>query len=336
MGLSMIALLRSVCFFVMLAMAAASAAQQREEVASVRLERGDLSVLFRDNSRSPQVLSGLDSLFNRKHAPKFDAYDPDTVGASAGLNFEHIISGHPSPHNKFTPRYGRYALHQLPDGKSVELVRKADDSPWNVSSTLKYTVHQPHYVDFSFRCTPRDASLFGQHGYAILFFANYMNDVQDAAIHFRGRRANDAPEEWIAADAPQGPPDWTGGGNYRAADADELKVDDDVQFRLNSWTYDWPRITQPFYFGRADHGMTLILMFDRLHTERDQIRFSLFKFKLPKHPRPAWDFQYVINQVSADVEYGFRGRLVWKKFVSAEDCLDEYQRWAGGLNGEED
>jgi hypothetical protein len=77
--------------------------------------------------------------------------------------------------------------------------------------------------------------------------------------------------------------------------------------------------------------MTLIMMFDRGHTPRDEIRFSLFKFKLPKLPRPALDWQYVIHHVETDAEYGFRARLVWKKFVSADDCRDEYERWARRL-----
>jgi hypothetical protein len=155
-----------------------------------------------------------------------------------------------------------------------------------------------------------------------------MNDVEDASLHFRGHESPDAPEEWIVADAPDGHPDWNRGGNYRALAADGLAYDDDLPFRLNSWSYEWPRIARPFFYGRAGQGMALILMFDRLHSNRDQIRFSLYKFKLPKHPRPAWDFQYVINTVESKVEYGFRGRLVWKKFVSAEDCWNEYERWA--------
>jgi hypothetical protein len=36
----------------------------------------------------------------------------------------------------------------------------------------------------------------------------------------------------------------------------------------------------------------------------------------------------VINCVESGAEYGFRGRLVWKKFVSADDCLNEYKRWS--------
>ena len=305
-----------------------ASAQLGQQIEALRIEQGELSVHFRDNSQSPGVLSGIDSMFNTDQSADFDAYDPDTRGASAGLNFEHIISGHATPNNKFTPRLGRYTLHQLPDKKSVVLVRRAEDSPWKVASTLKYTVNEPHYVDFEFRCTPQDASLFEPHNYAIFFFANYMNDVQDVSLHFRGHQADGAKESWITVDAPQGHQDWSGGGNYRALDADALEYDDDVRFRLNTWSYEWPRISRPFYFGRAAHDMCLTLMFDRLHSEQDQIRFSLYKFKLPQHPRPAWDFRYVINKVTSGVEYGFRGRMVWKKFVSAEDCRNEYERWA--------
>lgn len=311
---------------------AISTAQEGEQAQSARIERNELAVTFLDNSQSPQELSGIDALFNITHAAGYDAFDPDSRGASAGLNFEHIISGHQNLSNKFSPRLGQYTLHRLPDGKSVMLVRRAEDCPWKVASTLTYVVNEPHYIDFTFRCTPQDASLFGSRKYAIFFFANYMNDVEDVRLHFRGRKSMEGEDEWIAVDAPEDHPDWNGGGNYRALAADDLEYDDDVQFRLNSWSYDWPRIVKPFYYGRAARGMTLILMFDRLSSERDQIRFSLYKFKLPKYPRPAWDFQYVINQVESGSDYGFRGRLIWKKFESEEDCLNEYERWAADLD----
>lgn len=302
----------------------------------VTLRRGNLSAKFRDNSQSPAVLSGIQSLFNVQDAAEFDAFDPHGAGASAGLNFEHIISGHPREHNAFSPRHGPYSLHVDRERHAVELRRRAQDSPWKVESTLRYNLVEPHYIDFQFRCIPHDATKFGDRRYAIFFFANYMNDVEDAAIHFRGREFDDrgtpvGEEKWIRGDAPQQHADWIRGGNYRAVEASPLYYDDDVKFRLNTWSYDSPRIAQPFFFGKAANDMTLILMFDRLHTERDQIRFSLYKFKLPDHPRPAWDFQYVIPRVQSRQEYGFRGRLVWKKFVSADDCQAEYQRWVDEL-----
>src|SRR4051812_3874748 len=58
---------------------------------TVTITEGDLKVVFRDQSKS---LSGVASLFHQKHAPDVDAY------IRAGLNFEHIISGHKNPNNK--------------------------------------------------------------------------------------------------------------------------------------------------------------------------------------------------------------------------------------------
>ena len=127
-----------------------------------------------------------------------------------------------------------------------------------------------------------------------------------------------------------------GGGTYRHADAPPLEYDADHDFKLNVWSYDWPRYTKPFYFGKAAHDMAFILMFDRDHSPTDEIRFSIFKFKLNKYPRPAWDFQYVIHKVEAGKEYAFRGRLVWKRFVSPEDCLAEYESWRKGLGAKAD
>jgi hypothetical protein len=292
-----------------------------------KIERGHLSALFRDNAQSPKVLSGIDALFHLQAAPEFDAFDPDGTGASAGLNFEHVISGHPNPANSFTPRRGRYELFRLPDGASVELVREAEDDPWALASTFRYTVREPHYVDFEFRCQAGDPKLFGERGYAVLFFANYMNDVEEVPIHFRGVEAAGAPEKWIRAEAPPGHPDYNTGGTYRSLAARDLEYDRDHNFKLNLWSYDYPRFAQPFYFGRAAHGMVFILMFDRTWSTEGEIRFSLFKFKVPRHPRPAWDFQYVIHKVEAGQPYGFRGRLVWKKFISESDCQNEYVRW---------
>ena len=300
-------------------------------VENAEIDHGQLRVLFRDNSRSPQVLSGAAALLHREAAPRFDAFDPDSPGASAGLNFEHVISGHRSANNKFTPRHGPYRLERNGGAPQVRLVRDAADSPWNLSSTLTYTLVAPAYVDVDFRCQAHDASHFGPRGYAVLFFANYMNDMEQVALHFLGTTDDSSQQRWIAADAPPGHADYNGGGTYRHVAAPTLQYDDDHDFTLNLWSYDSPRFTLPFYYGRAANGMVLIMMFDRAHTARDEIRFSLFKFKLHEFPRPALDWQYVIHRVDEARQYGFRARLVWKKFVSAEDCLHEYERWASAL-----
>ena len=158
-----------------------------------------------------------------------------------------------------------------------------------------------------------------------------MNDVAEIPLRFRGIEREGGKETWISGSAPKGHPDWNQGGTYRHVKAAPLEVDENVRFRLNTWSYDWPRFTKPFYYGRAEKDMAFILMFDRTHTEADEVRFSIFKFKVRRWPRPAWDFQYVIHKVEAGKEYGFKGRLVWKKFVDADDCLKEYTSWSGAL-----
>lgn len=304
---------------------AGDAAEERVE--TLELQGGNLSVLLRDNSDSPKILSGLDSLFNRQDAPGFDAFDPDDRGASAGLNFEHVICGHSNQSNAFTPRKGRYDLYRLGDGASAKLVRKAEDDPWALSSSLEYIVSAPNAIDFEFACRAQHRELFGERGYAVLFFANYMNDVAEVPIHFRGVSAPGEAEKWIRADAPPGHPDYNQGGTYRSLPAPDWSYDTNHNFKLNLWSYEYPRFTQPFYYGQTAHGMVLILMFDRSYSREDEIRFSLFKFKIPRRPRPAWDFQYMIHKVEEGRPYGFKGRLIWKKFVSPEDCWDEYRRW---------
>ncbi|MCH7728697.1 MAG: twin-arginine translocation signal domain-containing protein, partial [Planctomycetes bacterium] len=262
-------------------------ANDAKPVETFTITEGDLKVMLRDNSQSPKVLSGVDSLFNRKDAPDFDAFDPDIRGASAGLNFEHIISGHKNKNNSFTPRKGKFTLSVLPDRKSAMLVRKREDDPWSMSSKLKYTVTKPHYIDVEFRCRPHNPAIFGDRGYAILFFANYMNDVQQVALNFQGIKGENQKEQWISADAPKGHPDWNQGGTYRSSTASDLEYDADHNFKLNSWSYDFPRFTKPFYYGRAAKDMVFMLMFNKIYTDEDEIRFSLFKFKLRRFPRPA-------------------------------------------------
>ncbi|MCA9101459.1 MAG: hypothetical protein KDA63_09930 [Planctomycetales bacterium] len=312
---------------------AARATPPGERVEAVTVRRGDLVVDFRDNAQSPALLSGIQSLRNLRHAANFDAYDPDGRGSSAGLNFEHIISGRSDEANRFSPRHGPYACYHVPDSDTVTLVRLADDSPWKMASTMRYTVVAPHYVDFEFRCIPQDAARFGPRGYGIFFWANYMNQVSDVALNFRGVARPGESESWIAATAPPGHPDYIGGGTYRHVDAPALEYDENHNFKLNVWSYDQPRYARPFYYGRADHDMALTLMFDRGYTDVDEIRFSLFKFKVNDEQRkPAWDFQYVIHQVAAGREYGFRGRLAWTRFVSPTECRREYDAWAACLN----
>ena len=291
----------------------------------LEMTAGDLRVAAWDNSYSPNRLSGLRSLLNLRDAPDYDAF-------RVALNFEHVISGHHRSANDFSPRQGPYHLKQSPDG-GVEWARRASDSPWKLDSTMRIRLSAPNAIDFRFSCTPRDAQLFGKHGYAVLFWANYMNPLTDIDMHFRGVTGPDEDEQWVSVQAPRTDFLHRHGGVYRSRDSKRLSFDDDHKSPWNVASYRYPRFTRPFFFARAEHGMVLILMFDRMLTETDEIRFALYRFQVkPESRRPAWDFQYVIRRVETGEHYGFRGRLVWKKFRSREDCLAEYDRWSAGLS----
>jgi hypothetical protein len=54
-------------------------------------------------------------------------------------------------------------------------------------------------------------------------------------------------EKWITADAPKGHRDWNQGGTYRSSSASDLEYDPDHNFKLNSWSYDYPRFAKPLF-----------------------------------------------------------------------------------------
>ena len=289
----------------------------------LEMSSGDLRVAAWDNTYSPGRLSGLRSLLNLRDAPDYDAF-------RVALNFEHVISGHNRPANDFSPRHGPYRLKQITE-PSVEWVRRAEDSPWKLDSTMRARLSAPNAIDFRFSCTPRDAGLFGEHGYAVLFWANYMNPLTEIDMHFRGVTGPDEEEKWVSVQAPRTDFLHRHGGVYRSRDAKRLSFDDDHKSPWNVASYQFPRFTRPFYYARADHDMVLIMMFDRMATAVDEIRFAMYRFQVKEETRrPAWDFQYVIRKVEAGRRYGFSGRLVYKKFAGAADCESEYERWRAG------
>jgi len=291
----------------------------------LELSAGDLRIAAWDNTYSPNRLSGIRSLLNLRDAPDYQAF-------RVALNFEHVISGHRRPMNEFSPRHGPYRLRKI-DETSVEWTRRAADSPWKLASTMTLSLAPPNAIDFRFSCTPGDAEVFGRHGYAVLFWANYMNPLTDVDMHFRGVTGPDSEEEWISVQAPQTDFLHRHGGVYRSRDSARLPVDDDLKSPWSVVSYEYPRFARPFFYARADRGMVLIMMFDRMRTTEDEIRFAMYRFQVkPESRRPAWDFQYVIRQVEVDRRYGFSGRLVWKKFAGAADCQAEYDRWRRGLD----
>lgn len=278
---------------------------------AVSITVGDLTATFAGNEDSPDWLSGVRSLSHR--ARPVSAFDDAKHGQGGGLNFEHLTSGHASAANAFEPRFGTMRLEVLPTGDGVELHRPREASHWAVESWTTYQLVAPHYLDLAFRCLVHEPERFDPQGYALFFFASYMYGAADPAIWFPSDGA-----ELAAADVP---------GVYRAREAEPLELALDHDWPLNSGSHDAPRIDAPWYFGELGSGMVWALLFDRLVTESDEVRFALFTFKGPA--LPAWDFAYVLRDLEAPC--GFRARAIYKPFAGAGDLAREHEAWRESL-----
>ena len=242
--------------------------EDRPVTTATTITEGDLKVVFRDNSQSPRVLSGVASLVNRKAAPGFDAIDPDSPGAAAGLNFEHIISDHKSQNNAFTPRRGKISLHVLPDGKSVSSCESGKTTPGRCraeSSTRWRSLTSSTWI-FAALLTTKPSSASG----ATPFFSSPTTWTMcrtrpsisgETQVHRPAREVDRRrrPERSRRLE----PGRW-----YRSSRAADLDYDADHNFKLNSWSYEWPRFTQPFYYGRAARDMVFMLMFNKMFSGR--------------------------------------------------------------------
>lgn len=147
-----------------------------------------------------------------------------------------------------------------------------------------------------------------------------MNCPEDPRIHFRSEG------EWFRYISP------THGVGSNIAPAyvpdRELEVWPETQGRR---PFHWDRIDrrfdEPFYYGRLG-DMVLILIFDK----PPWLRFFCSptgggRSLLPGQSCPAWDFEWVIPESAYAVNQGYdlQVRLVYKKFISDDDVLQEYR-----------
>ena len=188
-----------------------------------------------------------------------------------------------------------------------------------MSHVTRLTPASPHAVDFVFRCRIHDAEKFGTRGYAVFFWANYLRTLSDEAIHIRGVESPWDPEHWVRTGTVRG------GGTYRASNAPSLDYDADHNMTINLKSFEYPRLKQPVFYCRAADKMVLTVMLDRLYSETEEVRFS--------HFAPAFDIQYVLRRLQSGQRRELKGRLVWKPWVDAEDCLQEFRRWRRSPGG---
>lgn len=212
------------------------------------------------------------------------------------------------------------------DEKTVELTRAAD-SDYPVASVARYMVQPPYYIEHSLKFVDEKDMRGAGCDFREVSWCCYMNSPEDSRIHFLSQG------EWFRYISPK----HGVGSNIAPAYVpdDALEIWPSVEGRR---PFHWDRIErrfdQPFYYGRLGN-MVLILIFG----QPEWLRFfcsssgggaSLLLGK----SCPAWDFEWVIPPGAYEVEkeYEFKMRLVYKRFVSDEDVLAEYEKACPILN----
>jgi len=241
----------------------------------------------------------------------------------AGLNFEHIFSGDAESFgwNIFEPRRAPMRLVQHSPAR-VEL-RQARTEHWPLRSRLVYEVHGDA-IDFSYAGTPLE-DIWKKHGYVGVFFASYIQQPKDMAIHFIGRSrpgTGDTKPRWIK----HLPPKHGTTANHRAAFSEwDPPLDEGFNIALVAGASDFEYL-YPFYFGRSGDNV-FVMMFERPSRGAD-LRFA----QSPSGGgtgNPAWDFFWLQRDYAVNREFSFRARAVCRKFKDLEEIVQLYEQWSG-------
>ena len=205
------------------------------------------------------------------------------------------------------------------DESTVELTRDAD-SDYAATAIARYTVVPPYYIEHSLEFVDEKDMRGPNCDFREVSWCCYMNSPEDSRIHFLSQG------EWFRYISPKHGVDSNIAPSYVPDDA--LEVWPALSGRR---PFHWDRLKRrfdkPFYYGRLGN-MVLILIFGK----PEWLRFFCSPSGggaslLPGKTCPAWDFEWVIpnDEYEAGKKYKLKMRLVYKKFVSDEDVLAEYE-----------
>ena len=287
----------------------------------VVLRRGPVTAIVVDNEaidrpELPKHRSGYNGVASLSHQRR-----PGNlfVPSIAGLNFEHIHDGTTEGLiEKFEPRKFPMELRIVSD-HIVELYQPPTGN-WQLESCGRYELLDDGCIEYTFECIPRAANY--RKGFIGLFWASYIHQPEDKAIHFRGiSREGDSKESWITAISPQHgvdsthpPADWSYG----------VEVDEDFPLTLVNHPSRYAH-NDSWYYG-VSHGMAFVQMF----RPRDHVWLA----QSPSgggRGNPAWDFQWFIPDYQLNRAYGFRMRAAYLPYESREQIIHDTRRHRDAL-----
>lgn len=277
-----------------------------------------LQCVIGDNGTSGEHRPGYNGVFSLQ-VP--DDKQSVFVPAYAGLNLEHYFDTRPRPSERevfFEPRCVPMEFRRI-DANAAELHQPLTPV-YGVESWTRFELHEPCYVDMTFRCVPHKADLAG--GALGVFWASYIHEPLDKSIYF------------LAAGSSLDKPTWT---QYCTQEHGR-----DSTVRCESDTLDIPfaggdgtlfnsisplRYSVPFFYGRVGENV-LIYVF----RSNSCVRFSHSpsgggRTSVGDAQNPAWDFQLIVPGYEVGKEYGLSMRLVCKRWIDRADVLAEVRKY---------
>lgn len=290
------------------------------------LKQGDVTAIIVNNAAVdiPELpghragYNGLASLTHRNQRENL------FVPSYAGLNFEHIHDGTTKGlKEKFEPRKFPMELRIL-DESTVELYQPPTGH-WKLESCGRYQLLGDGVIEYTFECIPRAGGF--QDNRIGLFWASYIHQPEDKAIHFFGRvkgKNSDALGKWIKAVSPKHGVDST---HPPDNSTDDTWVDEDFPLTLVNHPSQY-EFLQPWYYG-VSHQMAFVQMFRK----RDQIWFAQSPTGGGKD-NPAWDFQWQIPNSKVGEAYGFIMRAAYLPYKSRDQIERTTQKHRDALQNE--
>jgi hypothetical protein len=274
----------------------------------VVLRRGGVEIVVVDNEakeseRLPEHRSGYSGVAAISHENHFRNLFVPTY---AGLNFEHIHDGTNQDRDiVFEPRVSPNNLRRV-DDFTVELYQPPT-ATWGVESCQRYELLEDGTIQLTVEVIPHKASF--RHGYMGLFWASYIHQPVSKDIHFFGiAEPHHSFLRWIRGVTPA---HGTLSTHVGMGDDRDFKHDDDFSLTLvfNNSPHQY---FEPWYYG-VSHGMAYVQMF----RPSDQVRLT----QSPSgggDGNPAWDFQYLVDDVKVGQLYRFVMRAMYVPYESPE------------------
>lgn len=238
------------------------------------------------------------------------------VPGIAGLNFEHIHDGTKRDADVlFEPRRAKMELRVI-DDRTAELYQ-APTPNWHLESCARYRLLDGDVIEMTFECVPRKGVF--KNGYVGLFWASYMDQPDSNDIFFRGSDDAGKTTRWVTGHTPKHGVEAV---HPAVGDTREWKHDADFPMTL-VFNRSKLRYAEPWYAGTS-RGMAVVPLF----RAEDKILFTQSPSGGGGNDRPAWDFQWFIDDYKVDARYQMQMRLLYtpskadvSKPLAADDPL---------------